>query len=95
MTKYTGMYKHKRRFTKPDGRTFLLYGREPVANDLVAPSFAPTATPPNSHHRWRPLRGEWLSYDSHRQHRTFVPPPEYNPVAASKDSSLPTEIPAG
>jgi UDPglucose--hexose-1-phosphate uridylyltransferase len=29
-----------------------------------------------------------------RQHRTFLPPPEYNPLAPSHDPAHPTEVPA-
>ena len=60
----------------------LLYGRNPIPEDLDAPSpggSAPSA--PNAHLRWHPLRGEWVAYASHRQNRTFLPPPEYNPLA--------------
>lgn len=49
----------------------------------------------NPHLRWHPLRGEWVAYASHRQGRTFMPPPEYNPLAPTKDPNFPTEIPQG
>jgi UDPglucose--hexose-1-phosphate uridylyltransferase len=45
--------------------------------------------------RWQPLRGEWVAYAGHRQHRTFLPPAEYNPLAPSSDPNHPTEVPAG
>jgi hypothetical protein len=32
---------------------------------------------------------------SHRQNRTFLPPPEYNPLAPTSDPASPTELPAG
>ena len=32
---------------------------------------------------------------SHRQHRTFLPPPEWNPLAVTTDPAAPTEVPAG
>src|SRR3954453_14909014 len=89
----------KRRLTKPDGRALLLYGRNPIPEGLDAPSpggAAPSA--PNAHLRWHPLRGEWVAYASHRQNRTFLPPPEYNPLApmsADTDPAHPTELPAG
>jgi UDPglucose--hexose-1-phosphate uridylyltransferase len=41
------------------------------------------------------LRGEWVAYAGHRQHRTFLPPPEYNPLAPGTDPQHPTEVPAG
>ena len=45
--------------------------------------------------RWHPLRGEWIAYAGYRQNRTFLPPPEYNPLAPMTDPDNPTELPAG
>jgi UDPglucose--hexose-1-phosphate uridylyltransferase len=86
---------HKRVLRKPDGRALLLYGREPLTGDDHAPS--PSATPhhPNAHLRWHPLRGEWIVYATHRQTRTFLPPPEWNPLRPGTDPEHPTEVPAG
>ena len=89
---YAGM--HVRRLTKPDGRALLLYAREPLPDGIVAPAAA-GANSPNAHLRWHPLRGEWVAYAGHRQHRTFLPPPEYNPLAPTTDPDHPTEVPAG
>jgi len=50
---------------------------------------------PNAHLRWHPLRGEWVAYAGHRQHRTFLPPPQYNPLQAGCDAEHPTEVPSG
>jgi UDPglucose--hexose-1-phosphate uridylyltransferase len=86
---------YKQRLLKPDGRALLLYGREPVAEGLTAPSPAGPERSPNAHLRWHPLRGEWVAYASHRQNRTFLPPPEYNPLAPTADPENPTEVPAG
>jgi UDPglucose--hexose-1-phosphate uridylyltransferase len=41
------------------------------------------------------LRGEWVTYAAYRQGRTFLPPPEYNPLAVTVDPDQPTELPAG
>lgn len=81
--------------TKPDGRRLTLYAREPVDPDIVAPS--PFAEPLNAHPhlRWHPLRGEWVTYAAYRQGRTFLPPPEYNPLGITTDPAHPTEVPAG
>jgi len=49
----------------------------------------------NPHLRWHPLRGEWVAYASHRQGRTFMPPPEYNPLAPTHNPDYPTELPQG
>jgi UDPglucose--hexose-1-phosphate uridylyltransferase len=85
---------HKRALTKPDGRQLILYAREPLSDTLDAPS-PTTSHTPNSHLRWHPLRGEWVAYAGHRQHRTFLPPAEYNPLAVSSDAEYPTEVPSG
>jgi UDPglucose--hexose-1-phosphate uridylyltransferase len=86
---------HKLLLTKPDGRHLTLYGREPIDAALQAPS--PFAEPLNAsaHLRWHPLRGEWVTYAAYRQGRTFLPPPEYNPLAVTTDPANPTEVPAG
>ena len=86
---------HTLRLTKPDGRALILYGRHPLPEGLEAPAPAGVESRPNSHLRWHPLRGEWVAYASHRQHRTFLPPPEYNPLAVSRDPDSPTEVPEG
>jgi UDPglucose--hexose-1-phosphate uridylyltransferase len=90
----TGLAIHKDVRTKADGRQLILYGREPIVAD-GAPS--PSSEPAESHchFRWHPFRGEWVVYAAHRQHRTFLPPPEYNPFAPSTDPSHATELPAG
>lgn len=87
---------HKRRLTKPDGRALLLYARGPLEGAFEAPSpGGASGRRPNAHLRWHPLRGEWVAYASHRQDRTFLPPPEYNPLAPSTDPAHPTEVPVG
>jgi UDPglucose--hexose-1-phosphate uridylyltransferase len=86
---------YKRALIKPDGRPLILYARAPLPEDLQAPSPSTTPHAPNPHLRWHPLRGEWVVYAGHRQHRTFLPPPEYNPLAVSDNPSQATEVPAG
>ena len=80
---------------KPDGRALTLYARNPLPDTFVAPS--PEASPrvASGHLRWHPLRGEWVAYATHRQHRTFLPPAAYNPLAVTTDPQHPTEVPAG
>jgi UDPglucose--hexose-1-phosphate uridylyltransferase len=80
---------------KPDGRALTLYGHSAVRLQGSVPS--PNAEPlaANPHLRWHPLRGEWISYAAYRQDRTFLPPPEYNPLAVTRDPANPTELPAG
>jgi UDPglucose--hexose-1-phosphate uridylyltransferase len=85
----------KEALIKPDGRSLELYSRRPIAGGLEAPSPEANRIPPNPHMRWHPLRSEWVAYAAYRQHRTFLPPPEYNPLAPTSDPSHPTELPAG
>ena len=86
---------HRLELTKPDGRQLTLYGHTRLKPDSEAPS--PSATPlnPNPHLRWHPLRGEWITYAAYRQDRTFLPPPQYNPLAPTADPAHPTELPRG
>jgi UDPglucose--hexose-1-phosphate uridylyltransferase len=87
------MYSHK--LLKPDGRKLTLYSRYPISNQLEAPSPSNEPVQANPHLRWHPLRGEWVAYASHRQGRTFMPPPEYNPLAPTSNPNFPTELPQG
>jgi len=81
--------------TKPDGRTLTLYAHHAIHAAKTAPSpFAEPLTG-QAHLRWHPLRGEWVTYAAYRQDRTFLPPPEYNPLAPTVDAAHPTEVPAG
>ena len=86
---------YKRVLSKPDGRTLILYARRPLPDDLVAPSPSTAPHAPNPHLRWHPLRGEWVAYAGHRQHRTFLPAEEYNPLAPGHRAGHPTEVPVG
>jgi len=81
----------KRLLTKADGRRLILYGAAAQPPELPAPSPGATPAHPATHLRWHPLRGEWVAYASHRQNRTFLPPPEYNPLLPGDD----TEVPPG
>jgi UDPglucose--hexose-1-phosphate uridylyltransferase len=86
---------HTLKLTKPDGRQLWLYSHAPLQADMAAPS--PFAEPlvANPHMRWHPLRGEWIAYAAYRQDRTFLPPPEYNPLAVTTNPAFPTELPQG
>lgn len=42
--------------------------------------------------RWNPLLGEWTATATHRQDRTFFPPPGYCPLDPTKPGGFPTEI---
>ena len=79
---------------KPDGRKLYLYSRQPITHKKLF-AMGGTGEFPNPHLRWHPLRGEWVAYASHRQDRTFMPPPNFNPLAPSDDPKNPTELPAG
>ncbi len=87
------MYAQK--LLKPDGRKLTLYSRLPIETGIIAPSPSNEPVQANPHLRWHPLRGEWVAYASHRQGRTFMPPPEYNPLAPTRNPEFPTELPQG
>ena len=86
---------YKEEFLKPDGRRLWLYGLGPVEvmGEVPSPSPEPVIARPQM--RWHPLRGEWVVYAAHRQNRTFLPPPDYNPLAPTRDPENPTELPQG
>ena len=86
---------HSCKSIKPDGRQLWLYSNVPMLKNMEAPS--PFAEPLNAnpHLRWHPLRGEWVTYASYRQNRTFLPPPEYNPLAVTINPEFATELPQG
>ena len=84
-----------RELVKADGRALWLYGRSPIAGEITAPMPLGAATAPNPHLRWHPLRGEWVAYAGHRQNRTFLAPPEYDPLSPTVDPGAPTELPEG
>ena len=43
--------------------------------------------------RWNPTTKAWISCATHRQDRTFHPPPEYCPLCPTKsESDFPTEV---
>ncbi|HKO89292.1 MAG TPA: galactose-1-phosphate uridylyltransferase [Burkholderiales bacterium] len=86
---------HQLELHKPDGRRLTLYSRRPIDPGLKAPSPFPDPLRANPHMRWHPLRGEWITYAAFRQDRTFLPPPEYNPLAVTRDPTQPTELPLG
>ena len=86
---------HLLELTKADGRMLRLYGREPVTAVSRGHASPPGPSSSNPQLRWHPLRGEWVTYAPHRQGRTFLPPPEYNPLRPSNDPAIPTELPTG
>lgn len=86
---------HSRELTKPDGRKLWLYSHNPISHAEAAPSPFPDPLNASPHMRWHPLRGEWITYAAHRQGRTFLPPPEYNPLAVTTTPDNPTELPQG
>ncbi|MBN1632389.1 MAG: galactose-1-phosphate uridylyltransferase [Thermoleophilia bacterium] len=80
---------------KPDGRRLILYSRSPIDKSIRATSPSGEKIEHSPHMRWHPLRGEWVVYATHRQERTFLPPPDYNPLRPTSDPDHPTELPPG
>ncbi len=81
--------------TKPDGRGLVLYGRAPLQVGTPPVPDAGLAAGAGPHLRWHPLREEWVAYAPYRQTRTFLPPPEYDPLSPTTDPRHPTELPQG
>ena len=46
-----------------------------------------------SEKRWNPVLGEWVVTATHRQDRTFLPPPGYCPLCPTAEGGFPTEVP--
>ncbi|MGY4515963.1 galactose-1-phosphate uridylyltransferase [Lysobacter sp. HA18] len=86
---------HVVELTKPDGRALTLYAREAITDVGEAPSPFRDPLGRSPHLRRHPLRDEWITYAAYRQDRTFLPPPEYNPLAVTVDAGAPTELPVG
>ena len=86
---------HTLKLTKKDGRQLWLYSDSPLDENTEAPTPFSEPLQANPHLRWHPLRSEWIAYASYRQNRTFLPPPEYNPLAVTLDPAAPTELPQG
>ncbi|HET9947325.1 MAG TPA: galactose-1-phosphate uridylyltransferase [Longimicrobiales bacterium] len=82
------------RFRKSDGRYLILYGDRPLPPDLEIPQPGP-GVERLTELRWHPFRAEWVAYAAHRQERTFLPPPDWDPLAPSVPGAHPTELPAG
>lgn len=86
---------HRQRLIKPDGRALVLYAEHELPEGIEAPAPSGAVAPARPHLRWHPLRGEWVAYAGHRQERTYLPPPGYDPLAATVPGTEPTELPAG
>lgn len=71
---------HSLELTKPDGRSLTLYSSQPMAAGIAAPG--PVAEPQLANPHLR------------RQNRTYQPP-QYNPLAPTRDPAHPTEMPQG
>jgi len=80
---------------KPDGRRMTLYGRVPIDPGIQAPSPFVQPLQGSAHLRWHVLRGQWVTYASFRQDHTFMPPPEFDPLAPTRDREHQTEVPSG
>jgi UDPglucose--hexose-1-phosphate uridylyltransferase len=85
---------NKRAFRKPDGRSLILYGGD-LEGSWQIPEPKDPAARGRAHLRWHPLRAEWVAYADHRQGRTFLPPPDWDPLAPTENSEQPTELPRG
>jgi UDPglucose--hexose-1-phosphate uridylyltransferase len=76
-----------------DGRTLYYYDEHPDTVRAAVDTRDLPATATSSEIRWDPLHEEWVVIASHRQGRTFLPPPDECPLDPSRDGRH-TEIPA-
>jgi UDPglucose--hexose-1-phosphate uridylyltransferase len=90
-----GLHMHSIDLQKSDGRGLTLYSRTGVRGIGDMPASNIASFEANPHLRWHPLLATWVAYAAYRQHRTFLPPPEYNPLAPSAKGDNPTELPVG
>ncbi|HZB48043.1 MAG TPA: galactose-1-phosphate uridylyltransferase [Mycobacteriales bacterium] len=75
-----------------DGRALYYFDSRSVVRDAPDKRDLPPTTTA-SEIRWDPLLDQWVVIASHRQTRTFLPPPDECPLDPSRDGRL-TEIPA-
>ncbi|WP_317620667.1 galactose-1-phosphate uridylyltransferase [Actinoplanes sp. KI2] len=77
----------------PDGREIVYFDDTPPFRDREAVdlrSLPPAAAAPEM--RRDPLTGEWVTIAAHRNDRTFLPPPDQDPLAPTAPGGFPTEI---
>jgi UDPglucose--hexose-1-phosphate uridylyltransferase len=86
---------HRLALRKPDGRSVVLYADTPLSEPEEVPEPRGGPVDARPHVRWHPFRGEWVAYAGHRQDRTFLPPPDYDPLAPTRPGGEPTELPPG
>ena len=80
---------HKRRETMADGKRYIIYYTFGDEANIAANG----GDAKMSELRWNPLLGEWTVTATHRQDRTFFPPPGYCPLCPTAPGGFPTEIP--
>jgi UDPglucose--hexose-1-phosphate uridylyltransferase len=86
---------HRLVLRKPDGRSVVLYADAPLSEPAEVPEPRGGPVDARPHVRWHPFRAEWVAYAGHRQERTFLPPPDYDPLAPTRPGGEPTELPPG
>ena len=97
MTLETGHRVRKTSRRMADGREIIYFDdTEPfvdrVAVDARALPSAAEVVRGGSQLRHDPLTGEWIAMASHRNDRTFLPPPDQDPLAPTAPGGFPTEV---
>jgi len=77
---------HKRTVERVDGRRFILYGRDELADPIGAPRSSRRGPRQSAHLRWHVLRGEWVAYAGQKQVHGA-------PLSLGED--MPHDLPAG
>jgi UDPglucose--hexose-1-phosphate uridylyltransferase len=84
----------KTRITKADGRYLWYYAWDRPPPEVIASGVEPAMETEGLELRWHPLLETWVVVAPDRQDRTFLPPPEYCPLCATRDAAAPTEVPS-
>lgn len=87
----SGRAVYRRDVRKADGRMLRLYGYNPHNGARLHET--DDAVAKGGELRFHPLRGDWNLYAPHRQNRTFKPSAADDPLAPTRASGPPTEIP--
>ena len=82
-------------FTKPDGRKFFQFSRQPfpVGYEHSSPGLLRPADWSSPTLRYNSERDEYVAISTSRNNRPFLPPKEYCPLCPSTDPAFATEVP--
>jgi UDPglucose--hexose-1-phosphate uridylyltransferase len=88
---------YQSKIVKNDGRIWVSFDTKPILTNvpkLEKTHLVRSTAWKHPHLRWNEMRGEYVSIAASRQHRPFLPPPEYCPLCISTNENFPTEVPS-